>query len=206
MLFDVFEARKRGFNATQEFLKERITRKFNWKPKHSVEYFESPYSSSLTDSIQDLRRAIAATVVPGEIVLTTPRQAIYFEEVGVKQLAVYDISQAQLLESNRIEKVYWCDVFNMSLLKSLLILAKPTLIYLSNILERTWGQDMKSVEDVADRLSNFSYLKNIMFSGIMDNSLVSREFLSMLQSRGWSSQEFMHSADERTPRVFSARR
>lgn len=191
MLYDRGEFNNSDLGKTVKDIQERAKRLFNWEPRKGFlkGFFEDREPHPLTDSRISLRDAIKKHINPSARVLTTPIHRPFFEEVGVKDITIYDISPAQLA-ANPHEKMYWCDVLYPPLLQELLNKTQPGVMYFSNILDYSEG---KSSFPELERVINKSSLKVLMLSsgpklwGEEDSSL---EFSKGLKKSGWQLKKY----------------
>jgi hypothetical protein len=204
MLFEFVRPGNKDFPTILDLIKTQAGEKFGWQPGYGSNYFYSEDSMAVSDSIPDLKKAIANHIGRNDVVLTTPMHKKYFLKARVKRIAVYDISPAQLIQANTAD-AYWCDIFNRNLLFSLLSQVNPTAMYLSNIAERTWGE-IAPVNDLADSLNDFAALKKVLVSGVMDGGELSQALVDRLKCFNWETKMYKKGNLPHSRRIFVASR
>lgn len=129
-------------------IRDRAKKLFHWNREEK--FFNSIVDYPLSDDINALKKALQENVSLSDKVLTTPLHARFFTQIGVTDITLYDISPAQISKvyQESIYPMYWCDVADKLAFKTLLEQTKPSVLYLSNILEYTGAPDVKNPKEV----------------------------------------------------------
>lgn len=199
MLYLNQEMTKLSLAESLKKIQDSAKRIFGWVPR-ALSFMDEPFFKQkeleeLSDSKIDLTAAIESRLPNLGKVLTTPAHKNIFKDLGVENVAIYDISPLQLATTEETDETYWCDIFCSSALATLLSKAQANTIYLSNIPE--WATEgTNQLEELAITLNQDAMLENIMFASVICTGGDNEKFSQVLSDLGWEATIFQEQKNE----------